>query len=888
MSLLESKDLSLWFATPRDFTESIEALSKVEELLACNRCGNSTENPVVLWSCDHVFCKDCVEDMNICAVCSLPSWPEDRMESKTTKEIAKLCKTIKGMLTDYMEKSKAHPKIIDTQSQTACASFDTTQHTTLDGPNLQSAAEPTTSMRNHVMDTGESNGGPEAGKSLTKPFTASSNGNTPEEMALISSDLIIGNSEADLTVQSSIRVHAGSKGRTVSANGKRRRGRSKKQPKAADTFDLTSKGTGDDKIACNAIPKTDDALSDDFNASPELIVIMKSKNLTLKQDSNSNEVHRMQADKSEEPTAILGAENLLEEGPSSLQCNGIQSKTSPQPPNEARNGVHVYADVKVVNAKSTGRKKKTKPSKRRTKVKYAPPLPFPEVADSELTLSGIITEENGVTDGKEAADEKGATGDKEVEIAVADKKEAPDDKRATEENEVSSEKGATGDKEALLEKEGDGAKDSPIKANGVDKKLTNGTTEVAVFATPPPKRKRSGNVESTPQSKLKRLSSPRVGVNKTPKTPASAKKNKKGETPLHIAAIKGNLANLKKAIAEGVDVNAKDNAGWTPLHEACNHGSVEVARLLIEAGASVNIPGFDNETPIMDALTNRHLGIVRLLLEHGADPYLRNINGKCAMSYAETDELKSLFLEYSKKETSKKPKLAEENIKDSPPEQINVSCSSSVNKSKLRTCSKILNATVNLDSAIKATHLVVGSHVDRRCPRTLKYMQAVARGAWIVQSDWLEACLLSDGWVNELNFEVVGSKEDLLEDGPKRSRLNRASQCPGIFSGYNFYLSGSYMPPSLPKDELAEILRLADGVMLTREPKPDSDSVQTCMRVPYHAHSDAPQYRYTHYIVYDSTQGKPSKKIRRGKVCTVPSSWVLDCISQFNLCEIPD
>jgi len=56
---------------------------------------------------------------------------------------------------------------------------------------------------------------------------------------------------------------------------------------------------------------------------------------------------------------------------------------------------------------------------------------------------------------------------------------------------------------------------------------------------------------------------------KTPRchTPAKTlvKRNIKGETPLHVACIKGNLVTLKSLLAAGANPNTKDNAGWTPL-----------------------------------------------------------------------------------------------------------------------------------------------------------------------------------------------------------------------------------------------------------------------------------------------------------------------------------
>ena len=43
--------------------------------------------------------------------------------------------------------------------------------------------------------------------------------------------------------------------------------------------------------------------------------------------------------------------------------------------------------------------------------------------------------------------------------------------------------------------------------------------------------------------------------------PRVYRRNERGETPLHIAAIKGDVGTLKKLIKDGADVSVKDYAG---------------------------------------------------------------------------------------------------------------------------------------------------------------------------------------------------------------------------------------------------------------------------------------------------------------------------------------
>ncbi|XP_054274382.1 ankyrin repeat domain-containing protein 11 [Macrosteles quadrilineatus] len=114
-------------------------------------------------------------------------------------------------------------------------------------------------------------------------------------------------------------------------------------------------------------------------------------------------------------------------------------------------------------------------------------------------------------------------------------------------------------------------------------------------------------------------------------------RNERGETPLHIAAIKGDREQVRQLLERGSDPNVRDFAGWTPLHEACNHGWLEVARLLLQAGADVNARGLDDDTPLHDAAVNGHSKLVVLLVDFGADIHQKNKRGKTPQDVAGVD-----------------------------------------------------------------------------------------------------------------------------------------------------------------------------------------------------------------------------------------------------------
>ena len=108
-----------------------------------------------------------------------------------------------------------------------------------------------------------------------------------------------------------------------------------------------------------------------------------------------------------------------------------------------------------------------------------------------------------------------------------------------------------------------------------------------------------------------------------------------GYTPLMNAVRKGDAAEVKKLIAQGVDLNARDNGGDTPLHRAFFFKHPDIARLLIDAGADVNARNNQGMTPLMLAAMFADAETVRQLLAKGADPNAKDNLGKLtALDYA--------------------------------------------------------------------------------------------------------------------------------------------------------------------------------------------------------------------------------------------------------------
>lgn len=109
-----------------------------------------------------------------------------------------------------------------------------------------------------------------------------------------------------------------------------------------------------------------------------------------------------------------------------------------------------------------------------------------------------------------------------------------------------------------------------------------------------------------------------------------------GTTALHWAAYREDLEMAQLLIKAGADAKARTRLGeMTPLFMAAKTGNVAMVDLLLKAGAPAKSATTLGTTPLMLAASSGSAAVVRTLLAAGADPNAKDVNqGQTALIFA--------------------------------------------------------------------------------------------------------------------------------------------------------------------------------------------------------------------------------------------------------------
>jgi ankyrin repeat protein len=121
-----------------------------------------------------------------------------------------------------------------------------------------------------------------------------------------------------------------------------------------------------------------------------------------------------------------------------------------------------------------------------------------------------------------------------------------------------------------------------------------------------------------------------------PAQSADSGKNAPGATPLHEAALRGDIPVIEALLRYGANPNIQDAAGNTPMHLAIpQEVHSEALSLLLAVGRDPNIRNGDGNTPLHQVVSlGRAPAVIQVLLHSGADVALHNNLGQTPLYVA--------------------------------------------------------------------------------------------------------------------------------------------------------------------------------------------------------------------------------------------------------------
>ncbi|MFS7931619.1 putative chromatin regulator PHD family [Helianthus anomalus] len=136
---------------------------------------------------------------------------------------------------------------------------------------------------------------------------------------------------------------------------------------------------------------------------------------------------------------------------------------------------------------------------------------------------------------------------------------------------------------------------------------------------------------------------------------------------------------------------------------------------------------------------------------------------------------------------------------------------------------KLSGVTVLKKWDSRVTHVIASVDENGACRRTLKYLMGIIEGKWILNIEWIKACLEVkkpvDEQLYEINIDIHGFK-----GGPKLGRSRLLNKEPKLFNGYKFYFTGDFVASY--KGYLHDLIIAAGGTVLHRKPVPMNNEQQ--------------------------------------------------------------
>ncbi|KDO18044.1 hypothetical protein SPRG_21772 [Saprolegnia parasitica CBS 223.65] len=126
-----------------------------------------------------------------------------------------------------------------------------------------------------------------------------------------------------------------------------------------------------------------------------------------------------------------------------------------------------------------------------------------------------------------------------------------------------------------------------------------------------------------------------------------AKLDDLGGTPLHVAAMAGNVTVLDEIASRALDINVRNRMGSTALAVAAAHDDRASVDCLVKHGALVNTRDQNGSSPLHDAIFYRRIDMAQQLIAAGADVnevFRHNHSPLYAVSKSDSDDLANALI----------------------------------------------------------------------------------------------------------------------------------------------------------------------------------------------------------------------------------------------------
>ncbi|KAL4302572.1 hypothetical protein GQ457_10G022330 [Hibiscus cannabinus] len=128
---------------------------------------------------------------------------------------------------------------------------------------------------------------------------------------------------------------------------------------------------------------------------------------------------------------------------------------------------------------------------------------------------------------------------------------------------------------------------------------------------------------------------------------------------------------------------------------------------------------------------------------------------------------------------------------------------------------KLAGVTVLKRWDSNVTHIIASTDENGACKRTLKFLMGILEGKWILNINWVKACIKAMKPADELPYEISIDVHG-IRDGPRLGRLRLQNKQPKLFNECKFYIMGDFAPSY--KGYLQDVVIAAGGTILHRKP----------------------------------------------------------------------